>query len=164
MTKADELAAEMHAFYPRYIDSFNGDDQAAYIANFSFPCVVLGGKQAVTVVNDAATWVTMMANAKAIMRSKGWARTGIEKTYAWRTAPDTGLLMSDFLRYRSDGTVLMRGRCSRSHPVATSAARSTPPSWRTRWGCANAIRLAWTGSCGPATIRIPKPPGPRARS
>ncbi|SRR5260370_15491857 len=110
MANADQLAAEMYAFYPRYIDSFNGDDQAAYVANFSFPCVLLGGKQAVTVVNDAATWVTMMASTKALMRGKGWARTGIEKTYAWPTAPDMGLLMSDFLRYRSDGSVLMRGR------------------------------------------------------
>ncbi len=110
MANADQLAAEMHAFYPRYIDSFNGDDEAAYVANFSFPCVLLGGKQAVSVVNDAATWATMMTNTKAIMRSKGWARTGIEKTYAWPTAPDMGLLMSDFLRYRSDGSVLMRGR------------------------------------------------------
>jgi hypothetical protein len=110
MSKADELAAEMHAFYPRYIDSFNGDDAAAYVANFSFPCVLLGGKQAVIVVNDADTWVSLMANTKAIMRSKGWARTAIEKTYAWPTAPDMGLLMSDFLRHRSDGSVLMRGR------------------------------------------------------
>jgi hypothetical protein len=110
MANAEQLTAEMHAFYPRYIDSFNGYDQAAYVANFSFPCVLLGGKQAVIVVNDAASWVTMMANTKAIMKSKGWARTAIEKTYAWPTAPDMGLLMSDFLRYRSDGSVLMRGR------------------------------------------------------
>jgi hypothetical protein len=110
MANADQLAAEMHAFYPRYIDSFNGDDQVAYVANFSFPCVLLGGNQAVSVVNDAATWITMMANAKAAMRAKGWARTGIEKTYAWPTAPDMGLLMSDFLRHRSDGSVLLRGR------------------------------------------------------
>jgi len=107
MANADQLAAEMQAFYPRYLDSFNGDDQSAYVANFSFPCVLLGGKQAVSVVNDAATWATMMTNTKAIMRSKGWARTGIEKNYAWPTAPDMGLLMSDFLRYRSDGSVLM---------------------------------------------------------
>jgi hypothetical protein len=110
MADADQLTAEMHAFYPRYIDSFNGEDAEAYVANFSFPCVLLGGKQAVIVVNDAATWVKMMASTKQIMRSKGWARTGIEKTYAWPTAPDMGLLMSDFLRYRSDGSVLMRGR------------------------------------------------------
>lgn len=110
MADADQLAAEMHAFYPRYIDSFNGDDEAAYAANFSFPCVLLGGTPAVSVVNDAATWVAMMTKTKAIMRSKGWARTAIEKTYAWPTAPDMGLLMSDFLRYRSDGSVLMRGR------------------------------------------------------
>jgi hypothetical protein len=110
MADADQLAAEMHAFYPHYIDSFNGDDQAAYAANFSFPCVLLGGGQAVTIVKDAAAWLSMMVNAKAIMRSKGWARTGIEKTYAWPTAPDMGLLMSDFLRYRSNGSVLMRGR------------------------------------------------------
>jgi hypothetical protein len=110
MPSAEQLAAEMHAFYPRYIDSFNGDDQAAYAANFSFPCVLLGGKEPVVVVKDAATWLTMMANTKEIMRSKGWARTGIEKTYAWPTAPDMGLLMSDFLRHRSDGSVLMRGR------------------------------------------------------
>jgi hypothetical protein len=110
MADADQLAAEMRAFYPHYIDCFNGDDQAAYVALFSFPCVLLGGGQAVTIVKDAATWLGMMANAKAIMRSKGWARTGIEKTYAWPTAPDMGLLMSDFLRYRNDGSVLMRGR------------------------------------------------------
>jgi hypothetical protein len=110
MANAEQLVAEMHAFYPRYIDSFNGDDAAAYAAKFSFPCVLLGGKEAVSVVNDAATWVTMMAKTKAIMRSKGWARTGIEKTYAWPTAADMGLLMADFLRYRGDGSVLMRGR------------------------------------------------------
>lgn len=110
MANADQVAAEMHAFYPRYIDSFNGDDPAAYAANFSFPCVLLGGKQAVTIVNDAATWLKMMASTKEIMRSKGWARTGIENTYAWPYSADSGLLMSDFLRYRDDGSVLMRGR------------------------------------------------------
>jgi hypothetical protein len=110
MADADQLTAEMHAFYPRYIDSFNGDDAESYAANFSFPCVLLGGKQPVIVVNDAATWVKMMTSTKEIMRSKGWARTGIEKTYAWPTAPDMGLLMADFLRYRGDGSVLMRGR------------------------------------------------------
>lgn len=110
MADADQLAAEMHAFYPLYIDSFNGDDAEAYAANFSFPCVLLGGKPPVIVVNDAAAWVKMMTGTKQIMRSKGWARTGIEKTYAWPTAPDMGLLMADFLRYRSDGSVLMRGR------------------------------------------------------
>ncbi|SRR5579875_808595 len=110
MAEAEQLAAEMHAFYPRYIDSFNGNDTEAYVANFSFPCVLLGGKQPVTVVSDATTWARMMASTKEIMRSKGWARTGIEKTYAWPTAPDMGLLMSDFVRYRADGSVLMRGR------------------------------------------------------
>jgi hypothetical protein len=110
MPDADQLAAEMHAFYPRYIDSFNGDDPHAYVAKFSFPFVLFGGKQGVSVVNDAATWATMVANTKAVMNSKGWARTGIEKTYAWPTAPDMGLLMADFLRYRGDGSVLMRGR------------------------------------------------------
>ncbi len=110
MADAEQLAAEMHAFYPRYIESFNGDDPDAYAANFSFPCVLFGGRQPVTVVPDAATWIAMMANTKTIMKSNGWARTGIEKTYAWPTAPDMGLLMADFVRYRSDGSVLMRGR------------------------------------------------------
>jgi hypothetical protein len=110
MATDDELAAEMHAFYTRYIEAFNGEDHAAYAANFSFPCVLLGGKEAVTVVKDADTWIKMMASTKEIMRSKGWARTAIEKTYAWPTAADMGLLMADFLRHRSDGSVLMRGR------------------------------------------------------
>ena len=98
MADAEQLSAEMHAFYPRYIDSFNGDDAGAYVANFSFPCVLLGGKQAVIVVNGAGTWINMMTKTKEIMKSKGWARTAIEKTYAWPTAPDMGLLMADFLR------------------------------------------------------------------
>ena len=78
MADAEQLSAEMHAFYPRYIDSFNGDDAGAYVANFSFPSVLLGGKQAVIVVNDAGTWINMMTKTKEIMKSKGWARTAID--------------------------------------------------------------------------------------
>ena len=99
MADADQLAAQMHAFYPHYIDSFNGDDQPPMPQTSHFPASCWGGGRAVTIVKDAAAWLSMMANAKAIMRSKGWARTGIEKTYAWPTAPDMGLLI--FLQIRA---------------------------------------------------------------
>ncbi len=67
------------------------------------------------------TWIAVMADTKAIMRSKGWARTGIEKTYAWPTALDMGLLMSDFLRHRQ------RRQCADARPCLLGAAPRRRP-------------------------------------
>ncbi len=110
MADAGQLAAEMESFYRRYIEAFNGEDLSALARLFCFPCAMVGGKRGMNVMNDEPAFVRMMERAKSELKAQGWTRTGIDMTHAWPMADDSGLLVSDFTRYRADGGALMSGR------------------------------------------------------
>ena len=110
MANADLLTKEMESFYRRYIDAFNSDELTGLAELFSYPWGSIGGRRGMVVIKDQADFTGAMGKSKAVLRERGWARTGIDTTRAWPTADDMGLLMADFTRYREDGSVLERGR------------------------------------------------------
>ncbi len=110
MASAEQLAAEMQSFYRQYIEVFNAEDLTVLAGLFSFPCALFGGRRGMNVMNDQEAFVRMMGKTKTTLKGQGWARTGIDMTHAWATAPDMGLLISDYTRYRDDGGVLLHGR------------------------------------------------------
>jgi NTF2-like protein (DUF6841) len=112
MTNAGSLAEEMQAFYREYIDAFNCEDLTGLAGLFSYPWGVVTGKRGLSVIKDEAEFFRVLSKMKASLQSRGWARTGIEMTHGWPTGNDTGLLIADYVRYRSDGSVLERGRAS----------------------------------------------------
>jgi hypothetical protein len=110
MASADLLTQEMESFYRQYIDVFNREELTGLAGLFSYPWGSIGGKRGMVVIKDQADFMRAMGKSKAVLRERGWARTGIDITRAWPTADDMGLLIADFIRYREDGSALERGR------------------------------------------------------
>lgn len=110
MADADLLTKEMESFYRQYIDAFNAEELTGLAGHFSFPMGLIGGKRGMVVIKEPADFVRSMGKTKDFLRHRGWARTGVDRVHAWPTADGMGLLMTDFTRYREDGSVLERGR------------------------------------------------------
>ena len=56
-----------------------------------------------------------------------------------------------------------KSELDRSRRATTSTGRCSAPSWKTPWVCASASTSGSTTSCGRATTRTPRPPGPTRR-
>jgi len=106
MVTRDTAVAEMTAFYNDYIESFNRQDIEGSSRFFAFPWVIDSAAHGSHVLRDAAAHIQMFTQASAQVRAQGWARSGVDQLKAFPTGHDTGLLVSDFTRYRADGSVL----------------------------------------------------------
>ncbi|MGO9059331.1 MAG: hypothetical protein ACLQU2_18380, partial [Candidatus Binataceae bacterium] len=110
MASAEHLTKEMESFYRQYIDAFNAEELTGLAGHFSYPWGLIGGNRGLVVIKDQADFVRSMEKTKDFLRNRGWGRTGVDRVHAWPTADNMGLLMTDFTRYREDGSVLERGR------------------------------------------------------
>ena len=101
--------AKIENLYRTYVETFNRGDAAGIAQLFSFPAMMGGHGHPPMAVPDAATYVRMIEGTLDQFRSRGWARTEIDRLQTVVTAGGTAFLVTDFTRYRGDGSVLDGG-------------------------------------------------------
>ena len=101
---------EVETSYEAYSDAFNRRDIDTVLRYVSAPYVLtIGGN--VPWVTDTPEKVNALFNKNLeTMLGRGWARSDSKVRKVWPLSEDHVLLLSDITRFKTDGTVLEKGR------------------------------------------------------
>ena len=105
-----DAVAELTAFYKSYIDTFNRRDLPAVPRFFAYPWVTVDGTGTVHTIANEATQLAMWKEIITGLEAKEWSHSEIEHLDVHLTGADTGLLATDFVRWRKGGTPIERRR------------------------------------------------------
>jgi ketosteroid isomerase-like protein len=95
--------------YRRYVEAFNTGDGAAVARIMAYPVMVGGSGHPPGTIADEAGYAAMIENTLAEFRTRGWARSQIDRLEAVETAGDTGVVAAWFSRWRADGSKIEEG-------------------------------------------------------
>jgi hypothetical protein len=103
---SNAILAELRAFYKDYIDTFNSHDFSAIPKFFSFPWVMITEDAPPFEMKDEQTQQASFEKTETEIKARGWNRSGVDHLDVFATGVDTGLLISDFTRYRADNSIV----------------------------------------------------------
>ena len=110
MADAATVAHEIDTAYEAYANAFNREDMATVCRYISAPYIMtIGGRGVMTSPTDE-TVKKQFDGALADMKRRGWVKSDFKIVHTWPLSDNHGLLMSDIVRYKADGSVLEKGR------------------------------------------------------
>ena len=110
MADANTIIHEVETAYQAYIALFNREDAAGFVNCFCYPHAVLTGEQGMLMTTTAADHQRFHAKIMTDLHGRGWGRSGIDHLQVWPLSDSLALLAADFSRYKTDGSVLEKGR------------------------------------------------------
>ena len=123
MADANTITQEIEAAYRHYIDVFNREDAAGFVACYEHPHAMLNGPQGMTLVNTQADHEKVYQNIMASLRDSQWARSGIDRMQVFPYSESLAQIVADVTRYKKDESVLEKLR-------ATYMYRKDGGTWR----------------------------------
>lgn len=112
MADANTIIREIEAAYQHYIDVFNREDAAGFVACYTHPHVMLSGERGLTLVNTAADHQRGYQQIMKTLHERGWGRSGIDRLQIWPFSESLAQLVADVTRYKKDGSILEQLRAS----------------------------------------------------
>jgi hypothetical protein len=109
--------------YEAYSDAFNRRDMATVLRYVSAPYVLTIGGNVPWVTDTPEKVSALFGKNLETMLGRGWARSDSKVKKVWALSEDHVLLLSDITRFKTDGTVLEKGRYLYS-------LRRGGPSWQ----------------------------------
>jgi ketosteroid isomerase-like protein len=110
MADASTIIHEVEAAYQTYIALFNREDAAGFVNCFCYPHAMLTGEQGLLMTATAADQQRFHQKIMTDLHGRGWGRSGIDHLRVWSLSDSLALLAADFARYKTDGSVLEKGR------------------------------------------------------
>jgi ketosteroid isomerase-like protein len=110
MTNAEEIVRAVESFYRGYIDAFNREDVDQYTDAFAFPYAWISGEGGISLCANESDHQRWLGRVMSALKERGWSRSGIDRMRAWPMAENLAMVMADYTRYKSDGTILENGR------------------------------------------------------
>ena len=110
MSSAAEIASELEAFYKGYVDAVNREDIDALTELFAFPWALVSSDGGLAVFNNETDHQRFLRKFMLDLRARGWVRGGIDRFTAWASTDDLAMVLTDFTRYKADGSILDAGR------------------------------------------------------
>jgi hypothetical protein len=108
--QADPIVQEVKAFYQAFIDGFNREDTDMYLCSFCYPNGMLSGERGLALNAKESHQQRFYQEVMVSIQSRGWERTGVDRSQVWPLADTLAMLVADISRYKKDGSVLERGR------------------------------------------------------
>ena len=112
MPTSDEIARELETFYTDYIDAFNREDVDHFADCFALPYAWVTGDRGLTTVANEGAHQTGFSRIMIDLKERGWARSAIDRFKAFTFADNLGMIVADYTRYKTDGSILEQGRAS----------------------------------------------------
>ena len=110
MANANTIVPEVEAAYQAYIDVFNREDAAGFMAAYCHPHTMLSGEQGLILINKQEDHLRFYQRTMTTLRERGWQRSGIDRLQIWPFADSLAQLVADITRYKADGAILEQGR------------------------------------------------------
>ena len=110
MGSAQEIAREVEHFYRSYMDVFNRQDIERSSMFVDLPYVLISGEGGVVVCATGAEHQRLSSQLFADLKSRGWARSDVDRVRISLFAENHALIVSDITRRRSDGSILQKNR------------------------------------------------------
>ena len=104
------IAHEVETSYEAYSNAFNHHDMETVLRYISAPYVLTIGGNAPWVTETAEQVKAMFNKNLQTMLDRGWARSDSKVRKVWALSEDHVLLLSDITRFKTDGSVLEKGR------------------------------------------------------
>jgi hypothetical protein len=123
MSDEATIVHEIETSYAAYAGAFNDQNIDGVVRYISAPYVMTIGANAPMVADSAEHVRIMFEKSLAGMKGRGWARSDFKTVHIWPLSNDHALLMTDITRYKTDGSVLEKGRYIYS-------IRRVDPSWQ----------------------------------
>jgi ketosteroid isomerase-like protein len=123
MADTNAIVREIEVAYHHYIDVFNKEDVAGFIACYAHPHTMLSGEQGLTIINSAAEHERGYHAIMKTLHAQAWGRSGIDRMQVWPFSDALAQLAADVTRYKKDGSVLEKLR-------ATYVLRRDPAGWK----------------------------------
>ena len=123
MTEANAIVRDIKAAYHHYIEVFNREDAAAFVACYAHPHVMLSGEQGLTSVETEADHHRVYQTIMDGLRASEWGRSGIDRLQVFPYSVSLAQIVADVTRYKRDGAVLEKLR-------ATYMYRRDGESWK----------------------------------
>ena len=110
MADTNTIIREIEAAYQHYIDVFNREDAAGFVACYTHPHTMMSGEQGLSLVNTAAEHERGYHAIMKTLHKQDWERSGIDRTQVWPFSESLAQLVADVTRYKKDGSVLEKLR------------------------------------------------------
>jgi hypothetical protein len=110
MAHADEIKSALDKFYRGYIDAFNREDLDHFLNCFAIPHAWVSGERGLVTITSEVDHQKGFSRIMADLKSRGWARSAIDHFHAWALADQLGMILADYTRYKTDGSILEQGR------------------------------------------------------
>jgi hypothetical protein len=110
MDTAEQISADLEAFYKSYIAAFNREDIDAFTESFAYPYAWITGSRGLGQCATESEHQRGFGKIMADLKGRGWARSGIDHLTAWALAEDLGMILADVTRHKGDGSILERVR------------------------------------------------------
>ena len=123
MADTHTIAQEIEAAYTHYIEVFNREDAAGFVACYEHPHVMLSGQQGITPVQTEADHHQVYQTIMQGLRESQWGRSGIDRMQVLPYSESLVQIVADVTRYKKDESVLEKLR-------ATYMYRQAGGTWR----------------------------------
>jgi ketosteroid isomerase-like protein len=110
MKTAEQISNELEAFYKSYIDAFNREDIDLFGDSFAYPYAWITGSQGLAQCATEGEHQRNFGRIMAGLKDRGWARSVADRLKIWPLAEDLAMILADYTRYRTDGSILEQGR------------------------------------------------------
>jgi hypothetical protein len=110
MADANTILHEVEAAYHVYIDLFNHEDATGFVNCFCYPHAMLSGEQGLLMTKTTADQGRFHQKTMTDLHGRGWGRSGIDRLQVWPLSDSFVLLAADITRYKTDDSVLEKGR------------------------------------------------------
>ena len=106
MVKSRDIERELEIFYRSYIDVFNTVEVDRFLTYFANPYVTISGERGVRVITNDAKHAGDFARIMQGLQARGWVRSDIADVRAWGMDEKLGMIVSDVVRVKTDGSRL----------------------------------------------------------
>ncbi|HXD91547.1 MAG TPA: hypothetical protein VNU00_10870 [Candidatus Binataceae bacterium] len=110
MPASEEIGRELETFYKGYIDAFNREDVDHFSDCFALPYAWVTGERGLTTVANEGDHQSGFSRVMINLKERGWVRSAIDRFKAFVLADNLGMIVADYTRYKTDGSVLEAGR------------------------------------------------------
>jgi hypothetical protein len=103
---SNDLERGLEIFYRDYIDVFNTAEVERFLTYFANPYVSISGDRGTRVVANDAKHASDFARIMQALKARGWVRSDIVGIKAWALDEKLGMIVSDVVRVKADGSIL----------------------------------------------------------
>ena len=104
------IVHEVETAYEAYANAFNQGDMAIVVRYLAAPYIMTIGNRDVMIAASDEAVRHQFDGALAGMKQRGWVRSDFKVVHVFLLSDNHGLLMTDIVRYKADGSVLEKGR------------------------------------------------------